>query len=131
MKRPATTTNACPCGGASYANCCQPYHLGAVAPNAERLMRSRYSAYVQQNHDYLLATWHPDTRPSSLDLTTPSIQWLSLNIKHSQTITPQQASVEFIAKYKINGRAERMHEISQFRKVDERWLYVDGQFVED
>ena len=61
--------SACPCGsGRAYAACCGRLHSGAEnAASAETLMRSRYSAYVLKLEDYLLATWHPDTRPRQLE----------------------------------------------------------------
>ena len=71
----------CPCHhGASYGVCCKPLHDGQAAPTAERLMRSRYAAYVLKLDSYLLATWHPSTRPSSIDLDTP--KWLGLQVRH-------------------------------------------------
>lgn len=123
---------ACPCGsGRVLEACCGRFHAGAVAPDAESLMRSRYSAYVLGLEDYLLATWHPDTRPAALGLdATPRPQWLGLAVK---THTPQDethATVEFIARYKLNGRAFRLHETSRFEQVGGRWLYVDGEIRE-
>lgn len=101
---------------------------------AEQLMRSRYTAYTLRNADYLLATWHPRTRPASIDFDdTP--HWLGLQIKHRGN--PQAESrdeVEFIARYKIGGRAHRLHESSRFERAPDlehgRWLYVDGDLFE-
>ena len=91
-------------------------------------MRSRYSAYTQQNRAYLNATWHPDTRPTHLDLSDQvDARWLGLSVKRHEIIDADHASVEFVARYKINGRAYRLHEISRFERVDGRWLYVDGE----
>jgi SEC-C motif-containing protein len=123
---------ACPCGsGRVLEACCGRFHAGAAAPDAASLMRSRYSAYVLGLEDYLLATWHPDTRPAALDMeATPRPQWLGLAVK---THTPQDethATVEFIARYKLNGRAFRLHETSRFERVGGRWLYVDGEIRE-
>ncbi len=94
-------------------------------------MRSRYSAYILNREDYLLATWHSDTRPASLELTgQPAQQWIGLTIikRHEQTTT-DRAIVEFVARYKINGRAYRLHEISRFVREDGVWLYVDGDIL--
>jgi len=71
----------CPCGGENYDTCCGRYHHGTPAPDAASLMRSRYSAFVLKLEDYLLATWHPDTRPASLDLDTDNTKWLGLEVK--------------------------------------------------
>ena len=82
-------------------------------------MRSRYSAYVLKLADYLLASWHPSTRPSSLDLAEDDgTKWLGLDENH--------ATVEFVARYRIDGRGHRLHEISRFVREDARWFYVDG-----
>ena len=123
---------SCPCGsGRALANCCGRYHEGQLAPDAESLMRSRYSAFVLGREDYLLATWHPSTRPAVLDLdATPRPHWLGLVVKAHAPLDATHATVEFVARYKLNGRAFRLHESSRFEKVDGRWLYVDGEIHE-
>lgn len=94
-------------------------------------MRSRYSAFVLGREDYLLATWHPDTRPPALDLATPPRpQWLGLAVKAHAATEADRATVEFVARYKLNGRAHRMQERSRFERVDGRWYYVDGDVSE-
>lgn len=93
-------------------------------------MRSRYSAYTLMREDYLLATWHSNTRPASLDLTgQPAQQWLDLTVKRHEQTAADQAIVEFIARYKINGRAHRLHEISSFVRENGSWFYVDGEIL--
>ncbi len=92
-------------------------------------MRSRYSAYVLGREAYLLATWHPTTQPASLDLHTgPAARWLGLKIVRREAggADDDRGVVEFIARFKINGRAERLHEVSRFARDDGRWFYVDG-----
>ena len=122
----------CPCGsGVALAACCGRYHAGEAAPDAERLMRSRYSAYVLGLEDYLVATWHPDTRPPTLGLdATPRTQWLGLAVKSHAEQDAAHASVEFVARYKQNGRAFRLHETSRFVRIDGRWFYRDGELHE-
>mgnify|MGYP002260599963 CR=1 FL=1 len=94
-------------------------------------MRSRYSAFVLGREDYLLATWHPDSRPAALDLdASPRPQWLGLAVKAHAQQDATHATVEFVARYKLNGRAFRLHEISRFERVDGHWLYVDGEIRE-
>lgn len=91
-------------------------------------MRSRYTAYVIGLEDYLLATWHPDTRPASLDLHLDSAtKWLGLAVKRSEAISASEALVEFVARYKVGGKAERLHETSRFFMIDHRWYYHDGK----
>jgi len=123
---------SCPCGsGRALADCCGRYHEGQLAPDAERLMRSRYSAFVLGREDYLLATWHPSTRPAALELdATPRPQWLGLTVKAHTPLDETHATVEFVARYKLNGRAFKLHETSRFEQVDGRWLYVDGDIRE-
>lgn len=125
-------SSPCPCGsGQSYRDCCGRYldHSESAA-TAEQLMRSRYTAYTQRREDYLLATWHPDTRPASLELAGQAAQqWIGLTIRRHEQTAADQAIVEFVARYKINGRAHRLHEISSFERKDGVWLYVDGNIL--
>jgi len=88
-------------------------------------MRSRYSAYVLRLPDYLLATWHPSSAPGDLQDMSP-VTWLGLAVRHSQA-SAEAGVVEFVARYREQGRAVRLHEISRFVRVDGRWLYLDGQ----
>ena len=120
----------CPCGlPAPYEACCGRYHAGplqGLAPDATALMRSRYSAFVQGLDDYLLQSWHPNTRPATLEPQPAGLRWLGLEVKRAQTLDADHAVVEFVARSKLGGRAQRLHEISRFERVDGCWLYVDG-----
>ena len=120
---------SCPCGlPAAYAQCCGRFHGGEPTPDAERLMRSRYAAYVLGKEDYLLATWAPQTRPATLDLAAePKPKWLGLEVKRHEQSDADHAVVEFVARHKIGGRAHRMHETSRFVRDGGRWYYVDGE----
>lgn len=92
-------------------------------------MRSRYSAYVTGNEDYLLATWHESTRPKVLGLEQDKLtKWVGLSIKTTQQgrQQDQEGVVEFVARYKVNGKAERLHETSRFVKEQGKWFYLDG-----
>jgi SEC-C motif-containing protein len=89
-------------------------------------MRSRYAAYVQHDADYLMQTWHPRTRPAEPPSFEPGLRWLGLEVRrHSQT-DADHATVEFVARSKLGGRAHRLHETSRFVREHGRWLYVDG-----
>ena len=90
-------------------------------------MRSRYSAYVIGLLDYLLATWHVSSSPGDLEL--PPVKWLGLEVRHAQT-AGDAGVVEFVARCKEAGRAQRMHETSRFVREDGRWYYIDGQMTE-
>jgi len=121
----------CPCGsGKSYTTCCARYvENGEYAPTAEALMRSRYTAFTLQNEEYLLATWHASTRPASLGLAEEtSNKWIGLDVKRHEQQDANHAIVEFVARYKINGKAHRLHEVSRFVREQGRWFYVDGKF---
>lgn len=131
MNTPFTPSAPCPCRLPTtlprYADCCGRFHAaGAIAPDAEALMRSRYSAYVLGLSDYLLATWHASTRPASLEPDPASLKWLGLDVRRRVTVDADHASVEFVARSKLGGRAHRLHEISRFVREDGRWYYVDG-----
>ncbi len=95
-------------------------------------MRSRYAAYVLGLEDYLLQTWHPDTRPASLDLAGDTqTKWLGLEIKCSRTNGTANAIVEFVARYKVDGKAHRLHEMSSFIQIDSKWYYLNGVFPDE
>jgi SEC-C motif-containing protein len=95
-------------------------------------MRSRYSAYVLGLVDYLLATWHPTTRPLTLELDPPAARtWLGLSIRTHLRVDEMHAEVEFIARSRPGGgSAQRLHERSRFVREDGRWYYVDGDMLD-
>lgn len=119
----------CPCGsGRDFDQCCGPYLDGQASPStAEALMRSRYTAYVQCQEDYLLQTWHSSTRPDSLGLSQqPPVKWLGLKVICSEAgrEADDNGMVEFVARYKVTGKAERLHETSLFVKEHGSWVYL-------
>lgn len=116
----------CPCGNpAAYEECCGRWHAGAPAPSAEALMRSRYAAFVLGLTDYLLATWHPNTRPSDIRL-DPATKWIGLDVRR-HVAGNEHSTVEFVARSKLGGRAHRLHETSRFVREAGQWYYVDGK----
>ncbi|MFO1326022.1 MAG: YchJ family metal-binding protein [Rubrivivax sp.] len=118
----------CPCGRpAVLARCCGALHAGAPAPDAEALMRSRYSAYVLDRRPYLLASWHPSTRPDELPAPEPGLRWLGLEVRSHRRLDDTHAEVEFVARSKLGGRAHRLHERSRFVREGGHWYYVDGE----
>lgn len=127
-------THFCPCGsGKRFQLCCGPYVNGDMpAPTAEALMRSRYCAYTVNDADYLLQTWHPDTRPDELDLDDEPLKWLDLTV--GETTGGQRGdttgTVAFVARYKFMGRAGKLQETSRFERIDGRWYYRDGDIAE-
>lgn len=126
----ANDNQACPCGGASYEKCCGRFiEQGEVPQTAEQLMRSRYTAYTLRNEPYLKATWHPTTRPLDEIARDDGTKWLGLEVRR-HVPDGDKATVEFVARYKIGGRAHRLHEVSRFVREDGRWFYVDGNFPE-
>lgn len=125
-----TINQACPCGlSASYLDCCGRWHHGPLrlrAPDAQALMRSRYCAYVLDEIDYLLQTWHPTTRPTALTLNEPGTKWLGLEVRRHDRQDADHETVEFVARVRVNGRASRIHEASRFVREAGQWLYVDA-----
>ncbi|KAA6184226.1 hypothetical protein F2Q65_12990 [Thiohalocapsa marina] len=128
MKPAKNTLPPCPCGGpAAYDECCGRYlDRGQLPDRAEALMRSRYTAYVLGREDYLLATWHPVSRPGTLDLDGEPVRWLGLKVARVVAGGPDDSEgiVEFVARSKVGGRAHRLHETSRFVKECGRWLYL-------
>lgn len=122
---------SCACGsGKPYTQCCGPYHAGTAAPTAEALMRSRYAAFVLEKVEYLLATWHPTTRPAELVLDA-QLHWLGLEVRRSHGGSgDSEGEVEFVARCKLHGKAGRLHEVSRFVSEDGCWYYVDGVMQE-
>jgi SEC-C motif-containing protein len=130
----------CPCGRCdrrefplAYAMCCGRYlddFDGTPAPDAESLMRSRYAAFVRERADYLLATWHPSTRPAAVDF-EPGVKWLGLEVRSRSVLDADHAEVEFVARQRdASGAATRLHERSRFVREAEgdkqRWYYLNG-----
>ena len=130
-----TAEGPCPCGRQDargrplpFTRCCGPYLADfghRPAPDAESLMRSRYSAFVLEDADYLLATWHPAHRPPELTF-EPGLKWLGLEVKDHRVVDATHAEVEFVARSRQAGRAHRLHERSRFVCEDGRWFYLDG-----
>ena len=130
-------TILCPCGRQqqkqtlSFEKCCARYldHFSEYpAPDAESLMRSRYIAFVFGREDYLKATWSAEQCPAVIEFDR-GVKWLGLDVKRYRQIDAEHAEVEFVARSRLKGRANRLHEISQFLKKDGRWLYVDGELL--
>lgn len=136
-KHPYKITNesVCPCqSGLLFHQCCQHFldrSLGQYPETAEQLMRSRYCAFVLNDLDYILKTWHPDHRPDRLDLADSDNHWIGLNIKSIQQGQKNDLTgkVHFIARFKINGKAHKLEEHSQFEKINGHWLYMKGDTI--
>lgn len=121
----------CPCGSTlPYTACCGRWHVGPLhlqAPDAESLMRSRYAAFVLGLGDYLRDTWHPGTRPAEAIEPDAAVRWLGLEVKRHVAADADHATVEFVARSKLGGRAHRLHETSRFVREGGRWYYLDGE----
>lgn len=128
MKQAAVLS--CPCGGVDYAACCQPYHDGATPATAEQLMRARYSAYALGRLQFVFDTWHARTRPARSELTVdPAVKWLGLEVRRHLP-GENESHVEFVARSRLGGRAQRLHEASRFVRENGSWFYVDGVIPE-
>jgi SEC-C motif-containing protein len=129
-RKPEVDQAVCLCGGeVEYSRCCGRYLSGEENPqSAEQLMRSRYCGFVVCDEPYLLATWHPGTRPSKVSLDGKQ-RWLGLSIRATEAgrVDDVSGTVEFVARFKVDGKGHRLHEISRFEKIAGSWYYLDGQ----
>ncbi|MFC5676412.1 YchJ family protein [Aeromicrobium endophyticum] len=119
----------CPClSGLTFDDCCGRLHTGrGAAQTAEQLMRSRFSAFAVGDADYLLATWHPTTRPAALDLDDDR-RWYRLDIRATRGGGPFETDgvVEFEAFYRTPSGSGSQHESSRFVREGGSWFYLDG-----
>jgi len=136
--KPLAAQQACPCGRCAgksgkqqaYADCCgrwlEPCAQSVTPPDAESLMRSRYSAFVLERAAYLLDSWAASHRPESI-VFDPGVKWLGLEVRAHHVTGEATAEVEFVARQKpATGPAVRLHERSRFLREAGRWLYLDG-----
>ena len=124
----------CPCGGGeAYGECCGRLHSGAAsASTARELMRSRYAAVAVGDADYLLRTWHPETRPSQLHL-DPQHPWLGLEVLSSAAGGPDDAEGEVTYRAisrSPDGGETAFTERARFARHGRRWVYVDGDVTD-
>jgi SEC-C motif-containing protein len=126
----------CPCGiGKSYTECCEPYIRGtSPAQTAEELLRSRYTAYVKTEVDYIIGTTIAEKR-SQLDKEgvrkwSAGTEWLSLEVLSTEKggVQDTTGDVEFIAHYKAKGATGKHHEVGKFIKVEGKWYFDDSEF---
>ncbi|MCT2086440.1 YchJ family metal-binding protein [Microbacterium enclense] len=122
-RRPSATA-PCPCGRADFGACCGPLLDGAPAPSAERLMRSRYTAFALGDAAHLARTWHPRSRPDDIDL-DDGIVWEGLVIDEAAE-DGDAAVVAFRAAWRRAGDRGVLSEHSRFVRRGGRWVYVDG-----
>lgn len=131
------SNHLCPCGRTdrrdrpiAYALCCGRYiddFDNTPAPDAESLMRSRYTAFVHEREAYLLATWAPERRPSQVRFEAGT-RWLGLDVRGRSMRDGTHAEVAFVARQRdASGRATRLAERSRFVLEAGRWYYVDGE----
>ena len=126
----------CPCGsGVDFSECCEKFHKGTLAPTAESLMRSRYSAFAKNNIKYIGETHIPGTEDfdeSEAQEWATGSTWKKLEIVKTfqGNEDHDKGVVEFKAYYSDSeGKDYCHHEISDFVKQDGKWFYVDGQIV--
>ncbi|TAA47973.1 YchJ family protein [Corallincola spongiicola] len=130
------TSESCPCGSSNaYSACCGVYHCGqALAPTCEALMRSRFCAFVKHDGDYLYATHHPDFRgtDTAADFVASAreTQWLRLQVLASQGgALDNDGWVRFKAWFMQQGKVYVHEEHSQFTRLEQRWVYTQGDFA--
>jgi SEC-C motif-containing protein len=117
----------CPCGSKNtYSRCCELLHKGSEALSAEALMRSRFSGFVLRLNDYLLASWHPSTRPKQIEF-EEGTQWKRLEILNASNNT-HHGSVHFKAYYQEQQQWHLLEETSEFVFEKGHWLYHSGNY---
>jgi len=122
----ARVKEVCPCnGGKAYGQCCGLYHGGQAAPTPEALMRSRYSAFALENADYLLATWHRDYRPQTIEFAADT-RWTGLEILQAGS-DGDTGVVHFVATFNEAGEWLLLEEKSRFERLEDRWYYLAGE----
>ena len=134
MERKIGPNSPCPCkSGKKYKKCCQIYHKGAIAKNAETLMRSRYGAYATGECKYIIKTTHPNNSEYSSD----SDKWLKEICRFSKEnsfenlkiLTYETKEHEAYVTFEATINQEKIVEKSRFLKVGNSWLYESGQFL--
>jgi SEC-C motif-containing protein len=131
-----SVNSPCPCGsGQKYKKCCQKFHKGVLAKNALELMKSRYSAYVFKEIEYIIKTTHENHPDFNLDKNV----WKNDIIEfcnHSEFRKldiiefidgEMEAFVSFRASIFLDGKDASFTEKSRFKKHDNRWLYHSGE----
>lgn len=129
--------NLCPCSsGSDYEQCCGPIISGKkLAPTAEATMRARYTSFVKGEIDFIRSTYNPEDMDQfdeeGITRWSKESEWKGLEIREVEagTESDDTGKVEFIAKYAIGGVQQNHHEVSEFKKVDGRWFFMDGQVV--
>ncbi len=131
MNKIITDQTTCPCcSGKKYGDCCQLIHREhSLADTPEKLMRSRYSAFVLNDTEHLLRTWASPYRPKTVNTADPALRWLRLSIDEAPIPPPlaQKGSVSFTATYLQNRHVYTLREVSNFIKVKGCWLYQEGE----
>jgi SEC-C motif-containing protein len=129
--------NHCPCGpGRVYLECCGKYLEGNLfAETPEALMRSRYTAFVNNRLDYIERTMAGPAllRYQEQGTKSASVQWCGLEVLQAlyDSLNPTIGTVEFIARYRANGVDGFMREKSQFQFENQQWFYVDGDWMSE
>ena len=132
MERTKTKMSYCPCGSQiNYVDCCGLYHVGTqAAPTPEKLMRSRYSAYALANIDYIQQSMRGkpllNFNAQEAETWAKSVEWIGLKVIQVEDVSPTLGYVEFIARFLEGGENRAIHEISEFRRIDGQWFYMDG-----
>lgn len=127
-------TDICPCDtGKPFSECCGPALEGRTRPaTAADLMRSRYTAFVRQEIDYLMKTLSParikDTDRAGVEEWARDTEWAGLEIVAAEKGGPQDETgqVEFKAKFREKGELKEHHELASFVRMEGAWVFDDG-----
>lgn len=122
----------CPCGtGKFYKDCCGIFLTKQDFPKTpEALMRSRYTAYVAKDMDYIQKTMMgPALLQFNSKTAAEPVEWLGLEVLNAYNDSTHVGYVEFIAKYKLKNKEYAIHELSEFHYENDRWFYIDGKHL--
>ena len=128
--------NSCPCcSEMPYSLCCEHFIEGLQLPDTpEQLMRSRFTAFVLKNVDYILSTVTGPAKTTqtkeSLQSSLNEVEWQKLEVVRSAILETGLGEVEFKAYYSLNNETHILHEISTFQRIENKWHYKDGQLIE-
>lgn len=122
---------SCHCGsGRPLAECCLPVIRGErQAVTAEELMRSRYSAFVLGDVDWIMSSHHPETvgevDRDEVSEWSGSSEWLGLRIRSTEAggADDSEGVVVFRARYRVNGQLVDHVERAQFLRDEGAWKF--------
>lgn len=134
MTADTKSTLPCPCtSGLAREACCGPILDGArPAPTAESLMRARYSAFVEKKLGFIRESLAQSARAGhdeeGIRKWAEGSEWLGLKILSTEGggEGDETGVVEFVARYRAEGRIVAHQERAEFLRENGNWVFVDS-----